>query len=37
MTKTLMVHHNIYNTWAWTGGHADGDKDMLEIAIKDDD
>ena len=35
MTKTLMVHHNIYNTWAWTGGHADGDKDMLEIAIKE--
>ncbi|HOO33690.1 MAG TPA: NUDIX hydrolase, partial [Thermotogota bacterium] len=24
MTKTLMVHHNIYKTWAWTGGHADG-------------
>ncbi len=35
MTKTLMVHHNIYQTWAWTGGHADGDKDLLEIAIKE--
>ncbi len=35
MTKTLMAHHNIYKTWAWTGGHADGDKDMLEIAIKE--
>ena len=35
LTKTLMVHHNIYNTWAWTGGHADGDRDMLEIAIKE--
>ncbi len=35
MTKTLMVHHNIYNTWAWTGGHADGDRDLLEIAVKE--
>jgi len=35
MTKTLMVHHNIYQTWAWTGGHADGDADLLEIAIKE--
>ena len=35
MTKTLMVHHNIYQTWTWTGGHADGDRDLLEIAIKE--
>jgi len=35
MTKTLMIHHNIYQTWAWTGGHADGDRDLLEIAIKE--
>ena len=35
MTKTLMVHHNIYQTWAWSGGHADGDRDLLEIAIKE--
>lgn len=35
MTKTLMVHHNIYQTWAWTGGHADGDRDLLKIAIKE--
>jgi 8-oxo-dGTP pyrophosphatase MutT (NUDIX family) len=33
--KALMIHHNIYNTWAWTGGHADGDTDLLEIAIKE--
>ena len=24
LDKILMVHHNIYNTWSWTGGHADG-------------
>ena len=33
--KLLMIHHNIYNTWAWTGGHADGMEDMLEVAIKE--
>ena len=20
-TKVLMIYHNIYNSWAWTGGH----------------
>lgn len=35
ITKVLMVHHNIYNTWAWTGGHADGDGDLLKVAIKE--
>ncbi|WP_040191612.1 NUDIX hydrolase [Clostridium culturomicium] len=34
-TKVLMIHHNIYNTWAWTGGHADGDSDLLRVAIKE--
>ena len=35
LTKTLMVHHNIYKTWAWTGGHADGDEDLLYVALKE--
>ena len=30
-----MVHHNIYNTWSWTGGHADGEADLLKVAIKE--
>lgn len=33
--KTLMVHHNIYNSWSWTGGHADGEEDLLQVAIKE--
>lgn len=33
--KVLMIHHNIYKTWAWTGGHADGDSDLLHVAIKE--
>lgn len=33
--KVLFVHHNIINHWAWTGGHADGDKDLLYVALKE--
>lgn len=33
--KVLMVHHNIYNSWSWTGGHADGEEDLLAVAIKE--
>lgn len=34
-TKVLMIYHNIYNSWAWTGGHADGDSDLLHVALKE--
>lgn len=34
-TKVLMIYHNIYDSWAWTGGHADGDEDLLRVAIKE--
>ena len=33
--KVLMIYHNLYNSWAWTGGHADGEEDLLEVAIKE--
>ena len=29
-TKVLMIYHNIYKSWAWTGGHADGESNLLE-------
>lgn len=35
LNQTLMIHHNIYQTWAWTGGHADGDEDLFEVAVKE--
>lgn len=35
LDKILMIHHKIYNTWAWTGGHADGMSDMLDVALKE--
>ncbi len=34
-TKVLCVYHNIYNSWGWVGGHADGDDDMLFVAQKE--
>lgn len=34
-TKILMIYHNIYKSWAWTGGHADGDNDLLHVALKE--
>jgi len=34
-THVLMAWHNIYNAWAWTGGHADGETDLLKVAIKE--
>lgn len=33
--KILMVYHNIFQSWAWIGGHADGDSDLLSVAIKE--
>ena len=34
-TKVLMIYHNIYQSWAWTGGHADGDDNLLHVALKE--
>lgn len=33
--KVLMIYHNIYQSWAWTGGHADGENNLLEVAIRE--
>ena len=34
-TKVLMAYHNLYASWAWLGGHADGDEDLLEVACRE--
>lgn len=34
-TKILMIHHKIYDTWTWQGGHADGEKNLLKVALKE--
>ena len=31
-SKVLMVYHNIYHSWSWLGGHADGETDLLAVA-----
>ena len=31
-TKVLMIYHNIYDSWAWMGGHADGETDLFKVA-----
>ncbi len=33
--KALMAWHNIYRSWAWTGGHADGESDLLATALRE--
>ena len=33
--KTLMAYHKIYQSWAWTGGHNDGDADFLAVALRE--
>ncbi|MDE1548880.1 NUDIX hydrolase [Jeotgalibaca caeni] len=34
-TKVAMVYHHIYQSWSWVGGHADGEADLLKVAIKE--
>ena len=34
-THVLMVYHNIYQSWSWTGGHADGEPNLFLVAKKE--
>ena len=34
-TKILGAYHNIYDSWSWVGGHADGETDLLEVALRE--
>jgi len=34
-TKVLMAYHNIMQSWAWLGGHADGETDLLQVALRE--
>ena len=33
--QILMAYHNLYNSWAWLGGHADGNEDLLQVAVRE--
>ena len=34
-TRALMAYHKIYDSWSWLGGHADGDTDLLAVALRE--
>lgn len=34
-TKVLMAYHNLYNSWSWLGGHADGEEDLSQVALRE--
>lgn len=34
-TKVLMVHHNLYKSWSWMGGHADGHTNLQKVAYQE--
>ena len=33
--KVLMAYHRLYDSWAWLGGHADGDWDLHRVAERE--
>jgi len=35
MEQTLLVYHNIYDSWSWIGGHADGEHDLQAVALRE--
>lgn len=34
-TKMLAVNHKIYNSWVYPGGHADGENNLLSVALRE--
>ena len=34
-TRTLMVFHTTYGSWSWIGGHADGERDLAQVALRE--
>ena len=35
LTKIVFGYHHIYQSWSWIGGHADGNDDLLAVALKE--
>jgi len=31
----LMAYHNLYRSWSWLGGHADGERDLMQVARRE--
>ncbi|WP_294474361.1 NUDIX hydrolase [uncultured Intestinimonas sp.] len=34
-SRVLMAYHNLYGSWSWLGGHADGERDLLSAALRE--
>ena len=35
LSRTLLIYHNIYDSWSWIGGHADGQRDLASVALRE--
>ena len=33
--RALLCYHNIYDSWSWVGGHADGELDLAAVAARE--
>ena len=33
--RVLFCYHNIYRSWSWVGGHADGESDLAAVALRE--
>ncbi len=33
--QALLVYHKIYDSWSWVGGHADGERDLAAVALRE--
>lgn len=33
--EVLMAYHNIYQSWSWLGGHADGNSNLKQVILKE--
>ena len=33
--QVLLCYHNIYDSWSWVGGHADGELDLAAVAARE--
>jgi ADP-ribose pyrophosphatase YjhB (NUDIX family) len=33
--RVLMCYHDLYDSWSWLGGHADGQRDLAAVALRE--
>ena len=33
--RVLLCYHKLYDSWSWTGGHADGESDLEAVALRE--